>query len=64
MKKPDRKTMIRWLFAIDLTIIAVVTFLRSDPMYMIRNDIPMCGITFEGMWFVTGVILSPLIFRN
>jgi hypothetical protein len=56
--------MIRWLFAIDLTIIAVVTFLRSDPMYMIRNDIPMCEITFEGTWFVTGIILSPLIFRN
>ena len=64
MKRPDRKTTRLWLIALDLTIIAVLTFLRSDPMYMIRNDIPMCDITFEGTWFVTGVILSPLIFRN
>lgn len=63
MKKPDRKTLCRWFIAIDLTMIAILTFLRSDPMYMIRNDISLSDITFEGTWFVTGVILSPLFFR-
>ena len=61
MKKPKKKQIYLWLLAVYLTGLAALTFLRSDPRGFCVYTAALKNITFDGTYFMVGVILSPLI---
>lgn len=65
LKKLKKKKMIlTWLLAINLAALAWVSFRDSDPRCFAANAASLKDITYDGTYFILGVILSPLIFRE
>ena len=64
MKRPEIKKLLYLLLAVNLTVIAFTTYILSDPLTFAYSAQAFGNLTPDGTWFVIGVILSPLFYRE
>lgn len=61
MKNKNRKKFLVWFMVLDLALMVYFSFTQSDSPGMLKAANDWNSYTDDGVFFITGVILGPLI---
>ena len=61
LKNTGKKKLLVWFMVLDLAIMVYLSFTQSDPLHMAKAASDWNSYSDNGVFFITGVILGPLI---